>query len=357
MLDIFYLKLDKRTHAQYMPCDRNIINTSVSIVYRCLIFIYNISIYYCMVKNLITILFILFSISLIGQSAGYVTDFIRYLSEDGISYKDYIKVDSKRASTWHYLPKGRNPEEVFSFTSPREYEFRALLDERYNQILFNQGSFSLIRDDKMNDQDLIINDSRFIFQNDYKSSKEGYYGFCAAVPEGFQEVNYVWVFPERFEVLSYEANADGEWSLIENTLSYTAKDVNNILFKIEYKPKEVQPLELKDRTVSLKDSMVVSQKLITIDIWDDSKVDNDIISLKVNDEWLVQYLEAKQEKTTFKYVLRQPENYIILRADNVGEIPPNTTAIKINDGKSSHMVVLDSDLGKSEAIKITLAQD
>ena len=310
-----------------------------------------------MIKSLFSIIFVHFSIILMGQSTGYVTDFIRYLSEDGISYKDYTKVDSKRKSTWHYLPKGRKPEEVFSFTSPREYEFKALLDERYNQILFNQGSFSLIREDKMNDDDLIINDNRYIFQNDYKSSKEGYYGFCAAVKEGFKEVNYVWVFPDRFEVLSYEANVDGDWSLIDNTLSYTAQEVNNILFKIEYKIRDIQPLELKDRTVSLKDSMVVSQKLITIDIWDDSKVDNDVISLKVNDEWLVQYLEAKQEKTTFKYVLRQPENYIILRADNVGEIPPNTTAIRVNDGKNQYMVVLDSDLGKSEAIKITLSED
>jgi len=310
-----------------------------------------------MIKSLFTILFIHLSISLIGQSTGYVTDFIRYLSEDGISYKDYIKVDSERSSTWHYLPKGQKPEEVFSFTSPREYEFKALLDERYNQILFNQGSFSLIREDKMDHEDLIINEDRYIFQNDYKSSKEGYYGFCASIKEGFKEVNYVWVFPDRFDVLSYEANVDGIWSLIDNTLSFTAQEVNNILFKIEYKTKDIQPLELKDRTVSLKDSMVVTQKLITIDIWDDSKVDNDVISLKVNDEWLVQYLEAKQEKTTFKYVLRQPENYIILRADNVGEIPPNTTAIRINDGKNQYMVVLDSDLGKSEAIKITLSED
>lgn len=310
-----------------------------------------------MIKTPLTVVFILLSTILAGQSTGYVTDFIRYLSEDGISYKDYIKVDSKRTSTWHYIPKGKKPEEVFSFTSPREYEFKALLDERYNQIRFNQGSFSLIREDTMTNEDLIITDDRYIFQNDYKSNKEGYYGFCAASPEGFEEVNYVWVFPKSFEVLSYEANVAGNWSFIDNTLSYTAREVNNILFKIEYKLRDIEPLELKNRTVSLKDSMVVNNKLITIDIWDDSKVDNDIISLKVNDEWLVQYLEAKQEKITFKYVLRQPENYIILRADNVGEIPPNTTAIRVNDGTSSYMVVLDSDLGKSEAIKITLTED
>ena len=292
-----------------------------------------------------------------SQSNGYKTDFVRYLNEDGISYKDYTKVISKRATSWHYVPKGKTPEEVFSFTSPRDYEFRALLDERYNQIWFNDGNFSLIREDTMSSANLIIKDDRYIFQNDYKSSREGYYGFSAAVPEGFDEVNYVWVFPEKFEVLSFDANIPGIWKLIDNTLSYTAEKVNNILFRIEYRIKDKMPLELKNRSVMLKDSLTVSNKIISIDIWDDSKIDNDIISLKVNDEWLVQYLEAKQEKITFKYVLRQPENYIILRADNVGEIPPNTTAIRIDDGKSQYMVVLNSDLGNSEAIKITLSQD
>ncbi len=303
------------------------------------------------------IILLCLTLAIQGQERGYHIDFIRYLNEDGIAYKDYTKVSSNRNTSWHFLPKGKTPEEVFSFTSPRDYKFQALLDERYNQIWFDDGDFSLIREDTMSNSDLIINDNKFIFQNDYKSSKEGYYGFCAAVPEGFEKVNYVWVFPDRFDVLTYEANVEGQWSLIDNTLSFTAERVNNILFKIEYKFKEKQPVEVKDRTVVLKDSMNVTSKLITIDIWDDSKIDSDVISLKVNDEWLVQYLEAKQEKTTFKYVLRQPENYIVLRADNVGEIPPNTTAIRINDGKNQYMVVLNSDLGMSEAIKINLSED
>ena len=66
------------------------------------------------------------------------------------------------------------------------------------------------------------------------------------------------------------------------------------------------------------------------------------------------YLEARQEKIKFKYILTQPENYIILRADNIGEIPPNTTAVNINDGRNSRTIVLNSDLGMSEAIKINL---
>ncbi|MFT4569055.1 MAG: hypothetical protein ACI9FN_004025, partial [Saprospiraceae bacterium] len=86
----------------------------------------------------------------------------------------------------------------------------------------------------------------------------------------------------------------------------------------------------------------------------DGQIDNDVISIKVNDEWIVKYLETKKEKIKFKYFLTQPENYIILRADNIGEIPPNTTAVTIDDGKNSRTIVLNSDEGMSEAIKVNL---
>ena len=284
---------------------------------------------------------------------GYETDFVRYLNEDGVTFKDYTRVESIRKNSWHYIEKGRAPSDVFSFTSPRNFKFQPLLDENFNRIQFDQGSFSIIREDSMRNE-LIFKDGIYTFQNDFKKSKDGFYGVSAAVKEGFETFNYVWVFPDNFEVVEYECNREGTWKLIDNTLSYTAKNVNNILFKISYKSRESLPLYLKDRNVVLKDSIIVKNKLITIRIWDDSKIDNDVISIKLNDEWIVKYLEAKAEKISFKYVLTKPENFIILRADNIGRIPPNTTAVEIDDGKNSRIIVLNSDLGMSEAIKIDL---
>ena len=60
---------------------------------------------------------------------------------------------------------------------------------------------------------------------------------------------------------------------------------------------------------------------------------------------------SRKKKVKFKYFLMKPENYIILRVDNIGEIPPNTTVINIDDGKNSRTIVLNSDLGMSEAIR------
>ena len=279
-------------------------------------------------------------------------DYIRYLNEDGVTYKDYTKVQTLGMTSWHALKKNRRPEDEYIFISPSEYEIVPVIDEKYNLLLFNTSNFSLIKEDTLREE-LIIKDDLYVFQNDVESDSEGNYG-CFAKPDGFKFLNYVWVFPKNLEVVSYESNRDGSWRLEDNTLSYIGTEVNNVLFKITYRKTEAQPLFLYDRSVVLKDTVDVSDKAITISIWDDSQIDSDVISIKINDEWLVKYFEVQKEKIKFKYFLTQPENYIILRADNIGTIPPNTTAINIDDGTNSRTIVLNSDLGTSEAIRINL---
>jgi len=301
-------------------------------------------------------LFLIFALSAtVGSSQSFNADFIRYLNEDGVTFKEYTRVQSLGYQSWHYIEKNRIPDDVYSFISPPEYELIPVINEDYNQILFSQGSFSLIKEDTIKSE-LSIKDGLYIFQNSAEKDNEGYYG-NSAKPDGFRTFNYVWVFPTNIKVESYEANKDGEWRLENNTLSYIGNSVNNLLFRITYRLAEAIPLHVANRDVVLKDTVRVKNKAITISIWDDSKIDNDVISIKLNDEWIVKYLEAKQEKVKFKYFLTKPENYIILRADNIGEIPPNTTAINIDDGTTSRTIVLNSDLGMSEAIRINLEQD
>ncbi|MEL6122422.1 MAG: hypothetical protein AAFQ02_04860 [Bacteroidota bacterium] len=288
-----------------------------------------------------------------GQS--YDTDFVRYLNSDGVTYKDYTRVESRRPSNAHHIKKGSTPESEYSFIAPNQYKLVPMLDKDYNMIQFPQGSFSLIKDDTLRTKELRIEDGLYTWQNDYETNVDGYFG-CYAVPDGFRHFNYVWVFPDNLEIVAYESNRDGEWRIEGNTLSFIAHEVNNVLFKIQYRSLLDQPMKISGRDVVLKDSIQVGAKAITISIWDDSKIDSDVISIKINDEWIVKYLEAKQEKTTFKYFLTKPENFIILRADNIGEIPPNTTAVQIDDGKNSKMIVLNSDLGMSEAIKVNLVE-
>lgn len=295
--------------------------------------------------------------SILLMSQRQSLDFIRYINEDGLTYKDYTKVQSLGFKSWHAIEKNKLPEQEYVFISPNSYEVVPQIEENYNLLSFNKGSFSLIKEDTLGGSELIIKDGLYIYQNDPTPDQNGNYGNSAAGEGGFRVFNYVWVFPKNIKVESYESNRDGEWRLENNTLSYIGYGVNNILFKIAYRLAEEIPLHMTNRDVVLKDTVNVTNKAITISIWDDSKIDNDVISIKVNDEWIVKYLEAKKEKIKFKYFLTKPENYIILRADNIGIIPPNTTAVNIDDGKNSKTIVLNSDLGMSEAIRINLEID
>ena len=73
----------------------------------------------------------------IGYSQSFNTDFVRYVNEDGTSYKEYTKVESLGFNSWHFIEKGKLPEDVYSFISPSDYEIIPLLDEGYNQIQFS----------------------------------------------------------------------------------------------------------------------------------------------------------------------------------------------------------------------------
>ncbi len=116
------------------------------------------------------------------------------------------------------------------------------------------------------------------------------------------------------------------------------------------------PVETKEPVVSLeKNALSVKKQQISIDVWDNDKEDGDIISLKLNGEFVLRNLEIKKQPYTMNLTLKQGENTLVMQAENLGTKGNNTAAIKINDGVSPpKTVVLNSDMGKSEAIKINV---
>lgn len=82
---------------------------------------------------------------------------------------------------------------------------------------------------------------------------------------------------------------------------------------------------------------------ISISLWDDQEIDGDIISLRFNDEWVLQDYRLTGLPRTLKLKLKPNEvNYFEMWAKDVGSIPPATTAIIISDGVRSHKISLRS---------------
>jgi hypothetical protein len=109
----------------------------------------------------------------------------------------------------------------------------------------------------------------------------------------------------------------------------------------------------KRKVVSSKEWTVTNKK-ITLQIWDNNKEDGDIISLKFNDTWILSNFLLKKEKHTITLELKEKDNQLLMFAENLGSIPPNTAAISIDDNVLVRTFMLNSDMSKSESVKIFL---
>lgn len=64
------------------------------------------------------------------------------------------------------------------------------------------------------------------------------------------------------------------------------------------------------------------------------------------------YTNENTKGKTLTARLRQRNNCLIIHANNLGSVPPNTIAVVINDGSRRRMVTLRSDEGKSAATRL-----
>jgi N-acetylmuramoyl-L-alanine amidase len=99
----------------------------------------------------------------------------------------------------------------------------------------------------------------------------------------------------------------------------------------------------------------VKNKKITVDLYDDGDIDNDIVSVYYNGTAVVskKALSTNPLSITLNVELGKP-NELILFAENLGNIAPNTALMIINDGSTRHEVRLSSDLKNNAEVKFEL---
>lgn len=143
-----------------------------------------------------------------------------------------------------------------------------------------------------------------------------------------------------------------------NTVDITVKNRdgsdsdNTIVIKKKKKPTPIDSLN-----ITFKETVTVKQSQIVFKCYDHQREDGDIVSVWLDDELIVDKLKLKvMGNGEFSTVLELEEGRvytIIPKAWNLGTKPPNTMAIEINDGVSPLIqVVLESEIGESEAIKL-----
>lgn len=91
---------------------------------------------------------------------------------------------------------------------------------------------------------------------------------------------------------------------------------------------------------------------LRLEIRDYLRVDNDTVSIYLNRKPLIKnILLAKRSRIiNFRIDPTQPVNEVLIYAENLGTIPPNTSEMFVIDGKKSYRLLIESDLQKSAAI-------
>ncbi|MFT5167807.1 MAG: hypothetical protein ACI8P3_003045 [Saprospiraceae bacterium] len=296
-------------------------------------------------KSLLATIAIVFP--LIGFSQTAVNETITYLEPDGIHATVYKNTRWGGSNLWMLLKKGQTVEKDFMYHNPYKFEERAYNDE-YNKVTFDANNYALLKMDSLDVE--VSSDEIYTFKSDRKDiSKERFYGFTF-IPDGYKLFTYAWILPDNFEFIDYKCNQEGNWQLQQNTLVYYGEKVNNLIFSIRYQPVVKIPKQVDNRQVNYTQTLDLASPDIVIKVWDDNKEDGDIISLQVNNEWVLKNFILENKPSKFGYRLKKGDNYLMLHAVNLGKMPPNTAALSIHDGIKEHKLTLSSNFKESEAI-------
>ena len=111
-------------------------------------------------------------------------------------------------------------------------------------------------------------------------------------------------------------------------------------------------LHLQPRSKELVKTITVPTAEIRLDFYDNAEIDNDTITVLLNGKLLLYRQMLKATPLTITLNAFPNTDYeIVMYADNLGSIPPNTALLVITAGVKKYEVRLASSEEKSAAVK------
>jgi len=112
-------------------------------------------------------------------------------------------------------------------------------------------------------------------------------------------------------------------------------------------------LHLQPREKEVVKTLTVKSASIKIDLYDNAEIDHDTVTVLVNNKVLLyrRMLTDRPLTVNFNAFANLPYE-VVMYADNLGDIPPNTALMMITAGDQKFEVFLSSTETKSAAVKI-----
>lgn len=118
------------------------------------------------------------------------------------------------------------------------------------------------------------------------------------------------------------------------------------------------PEAVRDRQVKIADRIIyVDSAVVEFRLFDNKIIDNDIVTMNFNGDWIIEKYRLSEKPYIFKLALNKiGKNFLLLHAEDVGRQPPCTIALSYFYRGVLQNIYLNSDYNSSELIEIIIQE-
>ncbi|MGB8195097.1 MAG: insulinase family protein, partial [Chitinophagaceae bacterium] len=117
------------------------------------------------------------------------------------------------------------------------------------------------------------------------------------------------------------------------------------------------PNTIANRKVNVQQTIEITKPEFQVDLYDNGDIDGDSITVYFNGQVVVGKQKLTDKPITVKLKANpNRSNELVMYANNLGSIPPNTALMKVTAGDKTYEVRLESDTDKSGAVVFKLRQ-
>ncbi len=151
-------------------------------------------------------------------------------------------------------------------------------------------------------------------------------------------------------VIKIPATTTAKLPLVLSKKDTLAKDLPLTVIQ---KPKEIITIPgiFEKRTTNILETVSVESPVVQVELYDNGEIDGDSVTLFFNNKILVAHKRLTEKAISIDLPIKDGMNELVMYADNLGTLPPNTALMIVHDGSKRYEVRITSDLNKSGTIR------
>ena len=112
-------------------------------------------------------------------------------------------------------------------------------------------------------------------------------------------------------------------------------------------------LRLQPREKEIVKSVVLDTSQVKIELYDNAEIDDDTVTVLLNNTLLLYQKRLTDKPLTLQFTAFPNQDYeLMMYADNLGRIPPNTSLMIITSGEKRYEVYISSTEQKTAVVKL-----